>query len=71
MRFGGWHDPDHRISIRGERRNPFDRAIFQPGDDEIHLTAGVGLAFDRFQLDFAIDFSDLVDTASLSAIYHF
>ncbi len=32
---------------------------------------GFGVAFDTLQLDLAVDFSDLVDTASLSAIYSF
>ena len=70
IRLGAWLDPDHRIRIGGER-SAFDRAIFQPGDDEVHVSAGVGLVFERFQVDLAVDFSDLVDTASLSAIYHF
>ena len=47
------------------------RAIFRGGDDELHFALGAGVAFDRFQIDAAVDFSDLVDTASLSAIYSF
>ena len=38
-------------------------------DDQIHYTAGVGLAFETFQIDLAADVSDLVDTASISAVY--
>ena len=71
VRLGAWLDPDHRIHIRGERRDAFDRAIFQPGDDEIHVAVGIGVVFKRIQRDFAFDRSDLVDTASLSAIFHF
>ncbi len=71
VRLGAWLDPDHRIHIAGEERELFDRAVFQPGDDEIHIAAGVGVVFPRFQLDIAVDLSDRVDTASLSAIYHF
>jgi hypothetical protein len=37
----------------------------------MHYAGGVGLAFKRFQIDFGIDFSDQVDTASISAIYSF
>jgi hypothetical protein len=37
----------------------------------MHYAAGVGLAFERFQIDFASDLSALVDTASISAIYSF
>jgi len=32
---------------------------------------GFGVAFERFQIDVAADFSDLVDTLSVSAIYSF
>jgi hypothetical protein len=32
---------------------------------------GVGVAFKSFQIDLAADFSDLVDTIALSAIYSF
>jgi hypothetical protein len=42
-----------------------------PGEDELHLAVGVGLAFKDFQVDLGVDFSDLVDTASLSVIYSF
>ena len=41
------------------------------GDDELHLSAGVGLVFRSFQIDLAIDLSELRDTASMSAIYSF
>jgi hypothetical protein len=46
-------------------------AVLPPGDDHIHYAAGLGLAFKRFQLDVAADFSELVDTVSLSFIYSF
>jgi long-subunit fatty acid transport protein len=68
LRLGAWLDPDHRFR---SDRNDFERAIFRGGEDEIHLAAGVGLAFERFQIDVAADFSDLVDTISLSTIYSF
>ena len=63
-------DPDHRFrSVHPD--NPEHRALFQAGEDELHFTVGVGLAFESFQVDLAADFSDLVDTVSLSAIYSF
>ena len=69
LRAGVWLDPDHRFhSISSD---PEHRALFQPGDDELHLAVGLGLAFSAFQIDLAADFSDLVDTISLSAIYSF
>jgi long-subunit fatty acid transport protein len=69
VRVGVWLDPDHRFrSISGD---PEHRALFPPGDDELHLAVGVGLAFKHFQVDAGVDFSDLVDTASVSLIYSF
>lgn len=69
IRAGVWLDPDHRF--RSISSDPEHRALFQPGEDEIHVTVGCGLAFRSFQIDLAADFSDLVDTLSLSAIYSF
>ncbi len=69
VRLGVWLDPDHRLQSRGD--DSFARALLRPGDDEVHAAVGLGLAFDRFQLDLGADFSDLVDTVSLSAIYSF
>ena len=69
LRLGAWLDPDHRV--KGDETDEVSKALFQPGDDELHLAAGVGIAFKSFQIDLAADFSDLVDTISLSAIYSF
>ncbi len=69
IRLGTWLDPAHRISYHGEL--DFDRALLRPGDDEIHLTGGLGLAFETFQLDVGADLSDGRDTLSISAIYTF
>ena len=41
------------------------------GEAEIHFAVGLGAAFERFQVDLAAEFSDLVDTVSASAIYSF
>ena len=69
FRAGAWLDPDHSIQITSD--NVLLAAAFPPGGDELHLTAGLGMAFGRFQLDLGFDFSDLRDTASLSAIFSF
>ncbi len=69
LRAGMWRDPDHRFhSIASD---PEHRALFPPGEDEIHLAAGLGLAWESFQIDAGVDVSDLVDTASLSVIFSF
>lgn len=70
LRAGAWLDPDHRVRFVGST-SPLDRAIFRGGDDELHFALGVGAAFNRFQIDAAVDISELVSTASLSAIYSF
>jgi hypothetical protein len=41
------------------------------GEDEMHYAIGLGIAMQRFQIDFAADFADRADTVSLSAIYSF
>jgi long-subunit fatty acid transport protein len=69
IRVGAWHDPDHRVySVGGDI---FEQALLSPGDDEIHLTAGFGISFERIQVDLAVDLSDTVDTGSISMIYSF
>ncbi|MFQ5350349.1 MAG: hypothetical protein ACE5EG_07900, partial [Thermoanaerobaculia bacterium] len=69
VRLGAWLDPDHRIQATVD--NALFSALLPPGDDELHLAAGIGLAFDRFQIDLALDFSDPADTAALSVVYSF
>ena len=69
-RLGVWLDPDHRPRATAASEI-LERAFLQPGKDQIHYALGFGLAFKSFQIDFGADFSDLVDTVSLSAIYGF
>jgi len=69
IRLGTWLESDHQE--RATTDDPFTRALQPGGDDEMHYTAGLGVAFERFQIDLAMDFADLVDTVSLSAIYNF
>jgi long-subunit fatty acid transport protein len=70
LRGGIWRDPDHRIQSVA-RDDAIARAFFQSGDDELHVALGVGIVFERFQIDFGIDLSELVKSASLSAIFSF
>jgi long-chain fatty acid transport protein len=74
LRLGSWLDPDHRIRYEGAVVNePEHRhaARFRPGDDEIHYSVGLGMVFGTFQVDAAADFSDPIDTASLSGVFRF
>ena len=49
----------------------FTQAVFQPGDDELHLAGGIGVAFDNLQIDLGVSASERVDVAAISAIYSF
>jgi len=69
LRLGSWLEPDHQV--RATIDDPYLRALLPPGDDDVHFSAGLGLAMQRFQVDFALDFADRVNTFSLSAIYNF
>jgi long-subunit fatty acid transport protein len=69
IRVGLWRDPDHRFRFVGD--DPFDRALYPPGEDAVHLSVGAGIAFKRFQIDIGADFSDDANVFALSAIYSF
>lgn len=69
LRAGAWHDPDHQIRYEGN--DPFLQSRFQEGDDELHLTGGIGIGSGRFQADLGADVSDRGDIFSLSAIFRF
>ena len=71
LRAGAWLDPDHRIAIDPNRADPFQQALFPGGDDELHLAAGLGVAFRTYQIDLAFDVSELADTAAVSVIWQF
>jgi hypothetical protein len=43
------------------------RAVFRPRGDQMHYTAGVGVALRRLQVDAAVDHSDRVSVIALSA----
>lgn len=73
IRGGVWRDPEHTVRFEGTV-TPINRAnaqIFSIGDDEMHYTLGLGIAFEKFQLDVAADFSNPYDVYSLSGVYRF
>lgn len=45
--------------------------LFPGGEDQDHLTVGVGLAWPNFQVDAAYDHSDTFKVGSLSAVFRF
>lgn len=74
LRAGIWREPEHALVATGPANDTsvdVDRALFRPGDDEYHYTAGLGWAFPRFQLDLAADWSDQVTSYSVSGVVRF
>jgi long-subunit fatty acid transport protein len=69
IRVGLWRDPDHRFRFVGD--DPFDRALYPPGKDAVHLSIGAGIAFSHFQIDVGADFSDAVNQFAVSGIDSF
>jgi hypothetical protein len=69
VRFGVWRDPDHATQFEGA--DVYRRSLLRGGDSQLHWAAGLGVAFERFQVDLGADFSELVDTVSVSGIYSF
>ena len=45
--------------------------VFSTGDDELHYAGGLGIVFESFQVDFAVDLSDRQDVYSLSGVWRF
>ncbi len=70
FRLGAWLDPAHNVAA-GPSADTFESIIFQPVDDEMHWSGGLGLVFEHFQLDLGADLSQHSDIASLSIVYRF
>lgn len=75
VRGGLWRDPEHTIRSRGTPTPGTDAVanarIFSIGGAEMHYTVGLGVAFEKFQIDAAADFSDPYDVYSVSGVYRF
>ena len=76
LRAGGYNEPDHIIRFTGATGDPrFDiaeREIFPGGNDQLHITGGVGLVIDeRFQVDAAANIAKQTTQLSLSIVYRF
>ncbi|MBB5208818.1 OmpP1/FadL family transporter [Chiayiivirga flava] len=80
LRAGIWNETRHTLRSKldpgldandasGEVRA--NAILFSTGHDEVHYSAGFGIAFPSFQLDFATDQSDMQDIYSVSAVWRF
>lgn len=68
FRLGVWREPGRSVTI-AVPGSPESRRI-QEGDD-IHVAGGLGIAWNRVQLDLGVDHSDRESTVSVSMIYSF
>ncbi len=77
LQLGFWYDPDHRVRFEADdpaTGYPAPRwaLYFQEGTDQYHVTTGVGFVFsEHLQIDAAFDWSELVQTLSLSTVLMF
>ncbi len=70
LRFGGWFDPDHRLRV--ETGPELNQARLPASDGQFHGSVGFGVNLgSHLQLDAAVDFSQLYDTASVSVAVRF
>ncbi|MCP4396514.1 MAG: hypothetical protein GY801_04250 [bacterium] len=76
LRAGVYHEPDHTLRFVGTTGDSvydiLGKEWFPGGDDQIHLTAGLGLVVNKyFQIDTAADIAEKKTQLSLSAVYRF
>ena len=74
VRAGVWRDPAHNVEFRGPTNSPSAVAsaiLFPRGEPVNHVSAGVGLAWPRFQIDAAYDRSRNFRVGSISAVTRF
>jgi long-subunit fatty acid transport protein len=74
LRAGYWRDPAHSVTWNGPLNHPnfvAEALLFPEGKDQNHYTIGAGLAWPRFQIDFAYDTSDTYKVGSLSMVTRF
>ena len=77
LRLGGWTDPDHTIRFSGapaagDIEAQFLSALFLRGNNEVHVSGGLGLVLSgHFEINAAYDSSRFVSVASLSGVLRF
>jgi long-subunit fatty acid transport protein len=80
LRGGVWQEKRHTLEFDADPESlNFSNAaeaiatatLYAAGEDQTHVSVGFGVLFESFQLDFAYDHSDRLDTLSLSGVYRF
>jgi long-subunit fatty acid transport protein len=74
VRAGFWRDPAHSVEFRGPMTTPSAVAtaiLYPKGESQNHISAGVGLAWPRFQIDAAYDRAPHFRVGSISMVTRF
>lgn len=74
LRAGYWRDPAHAVTYRGPLTEPnmvAEAILYPEGETQNHWSIGAGLAWPRFQLDFAYDSSEHYKVGSISLVTRF
>lgn len=74
IRAGYWRDPAHSVEWRGDLSQVefiAEAMLYPKGEAQNHITVGGGLAWPRFQLDFAYDTSENYKAGSISMVTRF
>lgn len=74
IRAGYWRDPAHSIEWNGPLNRPdfiAEAMLYPKGEDQNHYSVGAGLAWPRFQIDFAYDTADNYKVGSVSMVTRF
>lgn len=74
LRGGIWRDPKHSIEWDGPLNHPnfiAEAMLYPEGKDQTHYSIGGGLAWPRFQLDFAYDTAENYKVGSVSVVTRF
>ncbi|MEK6373736.1 MAG: hypothetical protein AABO58_13700 [Acidobacteriota bacterium] len=74
FRAGYWRDPAHAVEFGGPMSSPSAVAsaiLYPKGETANHISAGVGLAWPRFQIDAAYDRSEHFRVGSISVVTRF
>lgn len=76
VRGGLAHDPQHQTYFQADDLHtglpaPRWALMFQRGEDDVHVSAGLGVVFGRLQFDAAANLADLGNTFVLSTVFGF
>lgn len=80
LRGGLWRERRHTLEFAADPESPnfanpaeaiATATLYAAGEDATHVSVGFGVLFQSFQVDFAYDRSDRLDTLSLSGVYRF